>query len=150
MVATITSSGLPGNNWWCVIGRAGAGRRIEVIAYQEIALLLLPPTVRTGSPPMRRRSCKIANGWKVACCYSSGWKSLVTLSFLDCVLKDSAEYLWSPQIKTKPFWVQSSWLASFHLSLYSFWLKCGLLLLVGNIFFIFSIPNCFFGDSAQH
>ena len=87
--------------------------------------------------------------------YSSGWKSFFTLSFLDCFLKDSAEskyeYFRSHQIKTKPFWGQSSRLVSFNLSLYLFWLKCGLCLLKWlETSFTFSVPNCFLRDSAKH
>ena len=55
---------LEGNNWWCIIEREGSGRRLEVITFQEIPLLLHRRTVRTGAPAMRRRSWSI---WPI--CY---------------------------------------------------------------------------------
>ena len=59
-----TFPALEGNNWWCIIEREGTGRRLEVITFQEIPLLLHRSTVRTAAPATRWRSWSI---WPI--CY---------------------------------------------------------------------------------
>ena len=87
---------LEGNNWWCIIEREGTGRRLEVITFQEIPLLLHRRTVRTGAPAMRRRSWSI---WPICYFQPAGvvrhrWRRGGTCWGYMALLKKKCSFTW--------------------------------------------------------